>query len=156
MMVWVVVALGCSDVCGTPDQLNGRAFEVFATPRTFDIGGDETEFPAETTPANGPVEIGFEWASPLPTSPLVITFDGQPSDEGTGQWSQVNCGNFTARWGGTYLAEDGAEHVYVAAGYFVQYDDQLEGFIDWSENWQAPSGRQGSYSSDVLLRGEEL
>ncbi|MEN0063518.1 MAG: hypothetical protein AAGA48_15310 [Myxococcota bacterium] len=163
--VFVVVpallgSVGCSEVCGSPDQLNGRVFSSFAHARTFELVGDEAAFPALSSPANGTVEIGFEWASNLSMGPLAITMDGQLFDDGSGQWSQVNCGNFTATWGGTYTAkegeEKGAEHTFVAAGFFVQYDDQLEGFVDWEERWESVDGRSGSFSGDILLRGEEV
>ena len=85
-----------------------------------------------------------------------VFLDGQPFDEGSGQWSQVNCGNFTATWGGTYVGEDGTEHTFVAAGYFVQYREQLEGFVTWEEAWETAAGETGSFDSEVLLRGEEV
>ncbi|MEM6929156.1 MAG: hypothetical protein AAF602_19615 [Myxococcota bacterium] len=149
---------GCSEVCGSPDQLNGRTFASFATPRLFEIEADTPDaFPAGTSPLNGEIEIGFEWASNLPQGPLTVSFDGQPSEDGRGQWSQVNCGNFTATWRGIYTAEDGAVHDYAAAGYFVQYRGQLEGFVSWEEGWvTADGGEFGTYESEVLLRGDEL
>ncbi len=147
---------GCSEVCGTPDALNGRTFESFATVRTIDVlDGKDGAFPAESSPANGPVDIAFEWASPLPEGPVTVSFDGQPSESGSGEWSEVNCGTFTVSWGGTYTAEDGSTHVFSAAGYFVQYDDQLEGFLAWEEGWENPAGQQGRLEGDVLLRGAE-
>lgn len=150
-----LLGTGCNDVCGSPDQLNGRTFEAFSSARTYEIVGDRTLFPAESTPANGPLVLSFEWASDLSEGPLDVLIDGQRFEDGSGQWSEINCGTFTASWGGEYEGLDGTVHRFVAGGYFVQYDDQLEGFVDWDEAWELADGPQGTFSAELLIRGEE-
>lgn len=156
MGVAMVIGTGCNDVCGSPEVLDGRKFDAFATAREFDLVGDRTVFPAESTPANGPLELSFDWASSLSEGPVDVLIDGQRFEDGTGQWSQLNCGNFTASWSGMYEGLDGAEHTFFAAGYFVYYNARLEGFVDWDEAWEVADGRSGTFSAQLLLRGEEL
>lgn len=147
-----IFSLGCSDICGAPTQINNIEYDSFVNARAFSLS-DEDGFPAEGCPVNGPLAISFEWASELGEGPLTVRMDGQ-AFEGSGTWSQMDCGNFQASWEGTYEGSDGSRHTFVAAAAFVVWEStNLEGFIEWDENWTSAEGVQGEFAASALLRG---
>ncbi|HHO50187.1 MAG TPA: hypothetical protein ENK18_04760, partial [Deltaproteobacteria bacterium] len=72
----VILGSGCSDVCGSPAQINNIEYDSFANARAFSLS-DEDAFPAESCPVNGPVIMAFEWGSDLGEGPLTVRMDGQ-------------------------------------------------------------------------------
>ena len=94
--------------------------------------------PPGNIPINGTTDWQFEWGA-VPSGPIVVRINGQPFD-GEGAWNDVECGNFTASFGGTFRADDGSDHNFTAAGNFYYYDVLLEGAMAYNETWTSADG----------------
>jgi hypothetical protein len=148
--VLAFLATGCSDTCGVGQQLNGQVYSAFIHPIEYDFGDNgegEANFPGAASPANGPIELSFEWGV-ANEGPITVYMNGQPF-AGTGIFDEQECGNFIANWEGaeetSYIAEGGSEHAFKAAALFMFYDDVLEGQLSYAEVYRTPRGEVGPY-----------
>jgi len=137
---------GCSDNCGLGSQLNGREYEVFVKAITYDFQ-NEAAFPGEASPANGYMNLSFEWGT-ANEGPVTVFMDGQPFD-GNGTFDDQECGNFVAQWEGEYLHESGSEHAFAAAALFLFYDTVLEGQLNYAENFRTVDDKVGSFNVEL-------
>lgn len=150
--VVALVASGCSDTCGLGSQLNGQTYSAFIHPIEWEFDNEEA-FPGAASPANGPVELTFEWGASS-NGPITVVMDGQPFD-GTGIFDEIECGNFVANWGGTYLSDEGTEHEFKAAALFMYYDTFLEGQLSYAEAFRNAQNQVGAYRVPLgEIRGE--
>jgi len=133
---------GCSDSCGLGQQLNGSVYSVFIHPIEWEFDNEEA-FPGEASPANGAIELGFEWG--VSSDGPITVFMGGQSFAGTGIFDEQECGNFIANWEGDYLSETGSEHAFKAAALFLFYDDVIEGQLSYAEAFRTPSNQVGAY-----------
>ena len=144
----------CTDVCGSPQQINDIAFDAFVSPLTYTIT-NETAFPSYASPGNGALVISFSWDTAALEGPLTVTMDDQVFDA-NGFWSPMDCGNFEVTWAGAYEGTD-SRHLFVGAADFVLWGDHIEGFVEWDEDWtDRTTGEEGDYTAFTLLRGVQL
>lgn len=142
-------ATGCAENCPTArDSLNGRVWSLFGHAATWEPE-DLTGYPAGTSPVNGDHEYAFDWATGAPDGEVAVTIDGQVF-EGTGRWSETECGNFSVGFDGLFEAR-GDVHAFSASALLVTYDNHLDGFVDWQETWQSAAGGVGSFTADIRV-----
>ena len=133
-------AAGCAETCPLPQaSLNDEVFDVFG--RVIALEQEPApEWPSESLPFNGPREWTVNWASDQAESPVTVVIDGQTFEEGRGYFDDVECGNFSIAFKGTYVAEDGAEHLVAANARLVVWPDGMDGFVDFQSSWSTPEG----------------
>lgn len=153
-LLFVASALpGCSETCPTArDALNGKVFPVFAHVATWEPA-DLAGYPSDTSPINGAHDYGIEWATSAPDGEVTVIIDGQSFD-GTGRWSESECGNFVVAFDGVYEL-DGDVHAFSASAELVTWEQHLDGFVDWQETWQAGAGEVGSFAADARLTTDD-
>jgi hypothetical protein len=150
---------GCAETCPTPQsRLEGVAWNVFFQPVEYAV--DNEAFPAESSPGNGEHTLEITWlSSQLFRGAIEVAIDGQGFD-GTGTWSDVECGHFVMGWSGVYLADPEAEetatHAFAASAQLVTYGTTLDGFVDWEETWKSVDGQVGTWVSASQLFGSSV
>jgi hypothetical protein len=152
------VLVGCGNPCSGPTQIAGVEYTVFSSVRTFGAVSDEEDelagFPSYETPVNGSHLWEFRWGG-ANVGPIVLVIDGQEFD-GTGQWDVVDCGTFDVEIPEqTFVDSEGNDHVFVTSGFFMAFDQRLEGSLYWAEAWSvAEDGTDGTFvAEDVQVRG---
>jgi hypothetical protein len=151
----LISLLACTETCPDPKTRLDADWDVFVNAVEHTIE-NEPAFPADTSPGNGPHAWRVDWnTDQLFKGAVQVTMDGQTFD-GTGTWSEVECGHFSLAWSGIYEAETGAEHAFAAGAVLVTYEHELEGFMDWEETWKAPDGQVGTYVAATQVFGTSL
>jgi len=143
------LAAGCGADCGKPTQINGT-YAVFANVIQRS-GSNMDHFPSYMTPANGWTEWTLTWNRNKPAKVSVV-IDGQPYTA-TGSWDEVECGNFTLDFAGTYLSINDSTHEFAVTGDFVAFGPQIEGRWDWEETWTSAQGETGTFSTIGQVSG---
>jgi hypothetical protein len=145
--------LACSETCPPPDvKLDGVVWDVFVTPVEYTVDNEEA-FPADSTPANGEHQLEIGWLTDeLFRGAVTVTIDGQPFD-GTGTWSEIECGHFSLSFSGIYEVDTGAQHGFASTATLTTYRDVLEGFLDWSETWKSEDGQVGTFNTAAQVEG---
>lgn len=151
---------GCAGNCGSPRQLDGQLFRVFANEveRINAPGFDEftaaPEFLSYASPANGPSDWSFEWGNTA-LGPITVAIDGQPF-EGQGLFDEVECGQIELEFSGTYTSVDaGTTHGFATVGNLVASGDRLRGELEWRELWSTEDGRSGTYHAIIHIQGQK-
>ena len=142
---------GCAETCPPPqDALGTKVFDVFG--RVISLEQEPApEWPAESFPFNGLHQWSIAWGSNSAESAVTVVIDDQVFEEGNGYLDDVECGNLSVAFKGTYLADDGAQHLFAANGRLIVWPDGLDGFLDFQSSWEAVDGTIGSTNGTVQL-----
>jgi hypothetical protein len=142
---------GCAETCPLPqDALNQKIWDLFGRVTVLEQEQDPA-WPAESLPFNGPHLWTIDWASnDFDGARVIVTIDEQVF-EGTGSFDDVECGNFVVTFGGTYAAEDGAEHEFNASARLATLPEGLDGFVEFKSTWRTPADAIGSAAGIAQL-----
>ena len=155
LFIVAAVGSGCAPGCSSSATFSGRTYSVFANPVSFEIeNGVLTEAPdfySYDLPANGSSNWTFAWGG-SDTGPVDITIDGT-TYSGNGEWDTVECGHLLLDFEGTFETEDGARHVFSAAGNLTIWQDKLAGLLIWNESFTLPGDETGSWRGSSHLDG---
>lgn len=143
-------ASGCGVECGSPSQVN-NLYAVFANVLEIESVDNEESFPSYASPANGWSEWNLRWDEIIQAD-VIVEIDSQ-SFPATGEWNDIECGNFNLDIAGDYFADGGSVHSFTARGQFIQFANQLEGLWDYEEVWTAEDGEQGTFVISGQVNG---
>jgi len=157
LLVAGALSQGCAADCGPAAQISANTYEVFTHP--LNATGENLNalragpaFASYSIPVNGESSWVFKFGD-AEVGPMKVIIDGQ-SFNAQGIWDPIECGNFViSGLKGLYVSTDGTQHSFSAVMNMVVFGDQIEGLVQWNENWELIDGTGGSYRSTAQMRG---